>query len=130
MKQKSIAIVAILSATMLAAVFTTTLPFGLKSAEGQSIMPCPVGYHRNILVTVVPDLTQCPVGFHRSPSWDLVNVTLYLHQTNYLHAKADQNKILFVVDSHIHVDNAENREDLKCNNTTKDAKVFPKLDSL
>ena len=41
MNQKSIAIVALLSATMLVAVFTTTLPFGLKSAEGQIIIPIP-----------------------------------------------------------------------------------------
>ena len=48
MKQKSIAIVAILSATMLTAVFTTALPFGLKGAEGQPLPACPPGYRAEI----------------------------------------------------------------------------------
>jgi hypothetical protein len=56
MNQKSIAIVAILAATMLTAVFTTAPPFSLKSAEGQTGTDgCPVGYHRNILGTCEPD---------------------------------------------------------------------------
>ena len=41
MNQKSIAIAALLAATMLTAVFTTALPFGLKTAEGQIIIPTP-----------------------------------------------------------------------------------------
>ena len=67
MKQKSIAIVAILSATILTAVPTTAQPFNMKDAEGQIIIPTP-------------------------------------GRTHYLQAKTEQNKILFVVDSHIHVD--------------------------
>ena len=69
MNQKSIAIVAVLAATMLTAVFTTAPPLSLKSAEGQTGTDgCPVGYHQNILGTCVPDVAQCPVGYHRSPS--------------------------------------------------------------
>jgi hypothetical protein len=50
-------------------VFTTTPPFSLKSAEGQTGTDgCPVGYHGNVLGTCVPDVAQCPVGYHRSPS--------------------------------------------------------------
>ena len=41
MNQKSIAIAAILAARMLTAVFSTALPLGLKSAEGQIIIPTP-----------------------------------------------------------------------------------------
>lgn len=62
MNQKSIAIVAILSATLLTAVFTTTLPFGLKDAEGQLPPPtirCPVGYERNSNGVCVP-ITRPP----------------------------------------------------------------------
>ena len=84
MKQKSIAIVAILSATMLTAVFTTTLPFGLKSAEGQTLP-----------IDVLLDMSGILAVF--------VSLTLDRHQTQ---PKAEQNKILFVVDSHIHVDDA------------------------
>jgi hypothetical protein len=62
MKQKSIAIVAILSATMLTAVFTTAPPFGLKSAEGQTLPSCPPGYERNILGTCVPIVNPDPDG--------------------------------------------------------------------
>ena len=58
MKQKSIAIVAILAATMLTAVFTTTPPFGLKSAEA-SLSACPVGYERNSSGICVP-ITRPP----------------------------------------------------------------------
>jgi hypothetical protein len=54
MNQKSIVIVAILATTMLMAVFTTTPPFSLKSAEGQ-LQSCPVGYHRNVLGNCEPD---------------------------------------------------------------------------
>ena len=63
MKQKSIAIVAILSATMLTAVFTTTLPFGLKGAEGQLPPPtirCPVGYERDSIGLCVPNIRPPP----------------------------------------------------------------------
>ena len=41
MNQKSIANAALLVATMLTAIFTTALPFGLKRAEGQIIIPIP-----------------------------------------------------------------------------------------
>jgi hypothetical protein len=54
MNQKSIAIAAVLAATMLTAVFTTAPPFSLKSAEGQ-LQSCPVGYHRNVLGNCVPN---------------------------------------------------------------------------
>jgi hypothetical protein len=57
MNQKSIAIVAILSATMLTAVFTTAPPFSLKSAEGQTIGTCPIGYVRNSSGVCVPIIT-------------------------------------------------------------------------
>ena len=60
MKQKSIAIVAISSATMLTAVFTTTLPFGLNGAEGQPLPACPPGYERNILGICVPNTRPPP----------------------------------------------------------------------
>ena len=58
MKQKSIAIAAILATTMLTAVFTTTLPFGLKGAEGQ-LQSCPVGYVRDSSGVCVP-ITRLP----------------------------------------------------------------------
>ncbi|MGI8831063.1 MAG: hypothetical protein ACR2IS_00335 [Nitrososphaeraceae archaeon] len=74
MNQKSIAIVAILAATILTAVFTTAPPFSLKSAEGQT-SGCPVGYHRNILGICVPDVAQCPVGYERSSSGLCVPIT-------------------------------------------------------
>src|SRR6188474_2718157 len=72
MNQKSIAIVAILAATMLTTVFTTTLPFGLNSAEG-SLSACPVGFHRSPSGLCVPDdipppTTSCPVGYERDSS--------------------------------------------------------------
>ena len=86
MRQKSIAIVATLSATMLTAVFTTTLPFGLKSAEGQ--LPPPT-------IRCLSDTSGILAVF--------VSLTLDRHQTQ---PKAEQTKILFVVDSHIHVDDA------------------------
>jgi hypothetical protein len=60
MNQKSIAIAAILAATMLTAVFTTASPFSLKSAEGQSLTSCPVGYHRNVLGICVPNVITPP----------------------------------------------------------------------
>ena len=63
MRQKSIAIVATLSATMLTAVFTTTLPFGLKSAEGQLPPPtirCSVGYERDSSGLCVPNTRPPP----------------------------------------------------------------------
>jgi hypothetical protein len=41
MNQKSIAIAAILAATMLTAVFTTAPPFNMKDAEGQTIIQIP-----------------------------------------------------------------------------------------
>jgi hypothetical protein len=41
MKQKSIAIAAILATAMLTAVFTTAPPFNMKDAEGQSIIQTP-----------------------------------------------------------------------------------------
>ena len=66
MKQKSIAIVAILSATMLTAVFTTTLPFGLNVAEGQPLPACPPGYERNILGICVPNTRPPPDTTERS----------------------------------------------------------------
>ena len=73
MNQKSIAIVAILAATMLTAVFTTAQPFGLKSAEGQPLPTCPVGFHRSPSGLCVPDdipppTTRCPVGYERDSS--------------------------------------------------------------
>jgi hypothetical protein len=39
MNQKSIAIAAILSATIFTALFTTAPPFNMKDAEGQIIIP-------------------------------------------------------------------------------------------
>jgi hypothetical protein len=60
MNQESIAIAAILAATMLMAVFTTAPPFSLKSAEGQSLTSCPVGYHRNVLGICVPNVITPP----------------------------------------------------------------------
>jgi hypothetical protein len=62
MNQKSIAIVAIFSATTLTAVFTAAPPFGLKSAEGQTLPSCPPGYERNILSTCVPIVNPDPDG--------------------------------------------------------------------
>jgi hypothetical protein len=59
MNQKSIAIAVILSAKMLTAIFTTAPPFSLKSAEGQ-LQSCPVGYHRDILGTCVPNAIPLP----------------------------------------------------------------------
>jgi hypothetical protein len=63
MTQRSIAIVAILAATILTAVFTITLPYSTKHVDGQIIIPtpgrtCPVGYERNILGTCVPIAVQ------------------------------------------------------------------------
>ena len=58
MNQKSIAIAAVLAATMLTAVFTTAPPFSLKSAEGQ-LQSCPVGYVRNSSGVCVP-ITRPP----------------------------------------------------------------------
>jgi hypothetical protein len=60
MNQESIAIAAILAATMLIAVFTTTPPISMKSAEGQSLPSCPVGYHRNVLGICVPNVITPP----------------------------------------------------------------------
>ena len=66
MNQKSIAIAAILSATIFTAVFTTAPPFSLKSAEGQIIIPipgrdgCPVGYERNSSGVCVPNTRPPP----------------------------------------------------------------------
>jgi hypothetical protein len=60
MNQKGIAIAAILAATMLRAVFTTPPTFSLKSAEGQSLTSCPVGYHRNVLGICVPNVITPP----------------------------------------------------------------------
>jgi hypothetical protein len=66
MNRKSIAITAVLTVTMLTALFTTISPFSMNDAEGQIIIPipgrdgCPVGYHRDILGTCVPDTTQPP----------------------------------------------------------------------
>jgi hypothetical protein len=62
MNQKSIAIASILSATIFTAVFTTTLPFSMKSAEGQLPPPtirCPVGYERDSSGVCVP-ITRPP----------------------------------------------------------------------
>jgi hypothetical protein len=61
MNQKSIAIAAVLAATMLMAIFATTPPFNIKDAEGQIIIQipgrdgCPVGYHRSSSGTCEPD---------------------------------------------------------------------------
>jgi hypothetical protein len=41
MNQKSIAIAAVLAATMLMAIFATTPPFNIKDAEGQIIIQIP-----------------------------------------------------------------------------------------
>jgi hypothetical protein len=59
MNQKSIAIAAILAATMLTAVFTTAPPFGLKSADGQ-LQSCPIGYERNSSGVCVPIIRPPP----------------------------------------------------------------------
>ena len=61
MKQ-SIAIAAVLAATMLTAVFTTAPPFSLRSAEGQTLPSCPVGSERNPLGTCVPIVNPDPDG--------------------------------------------------------------------
>ena len=72
MNQNSIVIASILSATIFAAVLTTALSFGLKSADGQ-LQSCPVGYHRSPLGTCEPDVIppptiRCPVGYERDSS--------------------------------------------------------------
>jgi hypothetical protein len=59
MNQKSIAIAAVLAATMLTAVFTTAPPLSLKSAEGSSLTQCPVGYVRDPNGVCVP-ITRPP----------------------------------------------------------------------
>jgi hypothetical protein len=64
MNQKSIGIAGVLAATMLTAVFTTTPPFSMKDAEGQTFPPCPVGYERNELGTCEP-ITRPPTGENR-----------------------------------------------------------------
>jgi hypothetical protein len=79
MKQKSIARVAGLAATMLTAVFTIAPPFGSKSAEGQ-LQSCPIGYHRNPLGICEPDVippptVRCPVGYERNSSGVCVPIT-------------------------------------------------------
>ncbi|CAN5519673.1 hypothetical protein BH18THE2_BH18THE2_15350 [soil metagenome] len=65
MNQKSIAIVAILAATVLTAVFTITLPYSMKHVDGQIIIPtpgrCPVGYERSPSGTCEP-ITTPPTG--------------------------------------------------------------------
>ena len=50
-------IAAVLAATMLTAVFTTAMTLNMNYAEGQSLpSSCPVGYHRNIQGSCVPDI--------------------------------------------------------------------------
>ncbi|CAN5410921.1 hypothetical protein BH18THE2_BH18THE2_38980 [soil metagenome] len=63
MNQKSIVITAVLAATILTAVFTTTPPFSMKDVEGQIIIPlpgCSAGYERNPLGTCVPVVVPVP----------------------------------------------------------------------
>jgi hypothetical protein len=64
LKQKSIAITAVIAAIMLTAVFTTTPLFSMKDAEGQIIIPipgrCPVGYERNSSGVCVPIVVPVP----------------------------------------------------------------------
>jgi hypothetical protein len=62
MNRKSIAITAVLTVTMLTAVFNTIFLFSMKDAEGQSLPPCPVGYERNNLGTCVPIVNPDPDG--------------------------------------------------------------------
>ena len=45
---------------MLRAVFTTTLPFGLKGAEEISLGQCPVGYERDSSGLCVPNTRPPP----------------------------------------------------------------------
>ncbi|MFZ0697346.1 MAG: hypothetical protein WAM88_09435 [Nitrososphaeraceae archaeon] len=60
MNQKGIGLAAVLAATILTAVFTTTPPFSMKEAEGQTFPSCPVGYERNPLGTCEPIADQPP----------------------------------------------------------------------
>jgi hypothetical protein len=60
MKQKGIGLAAVFVTTILTAVFTTTPPFSMKDAEGQSFPPCPVGYELNPFDTCVPIAEQPP----------------------------------------------------------------------
>jgi hypothetical protein len=60
MIQKSAAIAAVLSATLLGAVSMTTTPFNMNHAEGQILPSCPVGYERNELGTCVPIVDPDP----------------------------------------------------------------------
>jgi hypothetical protein len=60
MNQKSIAITAVIAATMLTAVFATTPPISMKDAEGQSLLACHVGYERSPLGTCEPIVVAVP----------------------------------------------------------------------
>jgi hypothetical protein len=70
----------------------------MKDAKGQSLVQCPVGYQRNTFGTCVP-IAVLP------PSTVLPPATVFPPSEN------RKKKILFVVDFHIHVDDAENSED-------------------
>jgi hypothetical protein len=60
MSEKSVGIAAVLAATMLMTVFTTAMTLSMNYAEGQSLTPCPVGYHRNILGNCEPNTRPPP----------------------------------------------------------------------
>ena len=45
---------------MLTAVLTTTPPFSMKDAEGQTLPSCPVGYERNSSGVCVPIVVPVP----------------------------------------------------------------------
>ena len=60
MIQESFTITAVIAATILTAVFTTTPPFSMKDVEGQSLPSCPVGYERNSSGVCVPIVFPVP----------------------------------------------------------------------
>jgi hypothetical protein len=62
MSRKCIGTAAVLAATMLSAVFTTTPPFSMKVAEGHILPSCPVGYERNASGICVPIVNPDPNG--------------------------------------------------------------------
>jgi hypothetical protein len=62
MSQKSIAIVAVLAATLWIAVSVAMPPLNMKDAEGQILPSCPVGYERNELGICVPIVDPDPDG--------------------------------------------------------------------
>jgi hypothetical protein len=55
-------IAAVVAATILTVVFTTTSPFSMEDVEGQILPACPVGYERNPLGIYVPIVDPDPDG--------------------------------------------------------------------